>query len=100
MRFYGRAAFRPQSSVFGTDLQLRELFERYRTVTSAKVTCDRATGRSRGYGLVEISSEDEARRAIEAVRGTPLQGRPLTVNKAHSRETEHRDRPGDKEFVP
>ena len=56
-----------------TDMQLQELFERQGTVKSAKVICDRVTGRSRGYGFVEMSSEDEARRAIETLNRTQLE---------------------------
>ena len=48
-----------------TDSQLQELFEQHGMVRSVKVVSDRVTGRSRGYGFVEMSSEDEARRATE-----------------------------------
>jgi RNA recognition motif-containing protein len=69
-----------------TDTQLQELFERHGVVESVKVISDKTTGRSRGYGFVEMSSEDEARRAIEALNGTQLEGRKLIVNEAHPQE--------------
>jgi RNA recognition motif-containing protein len=69
-----------------TETQLEELFERQGTVKSAKIICDRNTGRSRGYGFVEMSSEDEARRAIETLNGTQLEGRTLIVSPAHPQE--------------
>jgi cold-inducible RNA-binding protein len=78
--FVGNLAY----SVSDTDLQ--ELFERQGTVKSANVICDKSTGRSRGYGFVEMSSEDEARRAIETLNGTQLEGRTLIVNPAHPQE--------------
>jgi RNA recognition motif-containing protein len=69
-----------------TDAQLQELFERHGTVKSVTVISDKTTGRSRGYGFVEMSSEDEARRAIEALNGTQIEGRALIVNEARPQE--------------
>ena len=69
-----------------TETQLQELFERQGVVQSARVICDKSTGRSRGYGFVEIGSEDEARRAIETLNGTQFEGRTLIVNPAHPHE--------------
>ncbi|MEX0716636.1 MAG: RNA-binding protein [Planctomycetaceae bacterium] len=66
---------------------LREAFAQYGTVTSASVVSDRETGRSRGFGFVEMS--DGADEAIEAMNGADLDGRTLTVNEARPRE----DRP-------
>jgi cold-inducible RNA-binding protein len=70
-----------------TDTQLQELFERHGSVKSAKVIADKSSGRSRGYGFVEMSSEEEARRAIEALNGTQFERRALIVNKANPQET-------------
>ena len=67
-----------------TSDDLRELFGQYGGVTSADVIKDRETGRSRGFGFVEMSEGGEA--AIEALNGTELQGRTLTVNEAKPRE--------------
>jgi cold-inducible RNA-binding protein len=65
---------------------LRQLFEQYGTVKNVTVITDRETGRSRGFGFVEMSNASEAKTAIEALHGTDLLGRPLTVNEARPRE--------------
>jgi RNA recognition motif-containing protein len=64
---------------------LRETFEQYGEVLSARIITDRDTGRSRGFGFVEMEVEDEANAAIEALNGSMLDGRPLTVNEARPR---------------
>ncbi len=63
---------------------LRDAFEQYGSVTSANVISDRETGRSRGFGFVEMADGGES--AIEAMNGQDLQGRTLTVNEARPRE--------------
>jgi RNA recognition motif-containing protein len=65
---------------------LRQLFEQYGTVKNITVITDRETGRSRGFGFVEMPNASEAKSAIEALHGTALLGRPLTVNEARPRE--------------
>src|SRR6516225_494042 len=65
---------------------LVELFQTYGTVTSGQVIMDKFSGRSRGFGFVEMSQDDEAQAAIDALNGTPYGGRPLTVNEARPRE--------------
>jgi len=69
-----------------TDEQLSELFATHGTVESAKVITDRYTDSSRGFGFVEMSSQQEAENAIEALNSTELGGRTLTVNMAKPRE--------------
>ena len=69
-----------------TDAQLEELFSRFGTVASARVITDRLTGRSKGFGFVEMSSSSEAQAAIEGLRGSQLDGRSLTVNEARPPE--------------
>ena len=69
-----------------TEEKLKELFESHGTVESAKVVTDRSTDRSRGFGFVEMSTEQEAEQAIEALNGTELEGRSLTVNESRPRE--------------
>mgnify|MGYP000379632337 CR=1 FL=1 len=64
------------------DSGLEELFSPYGTVESADVITDRASGRSKGFGFVEMSSQEEAQAAIDAVDGTEHEGRTLKVNKA------------------
>ena len=63
---------------------LRDAFSQFGTVARAQVVSDRETGRSRGFGFVEMSDGGEA--AIEGMNGTPFQGRTLTVNEARPRE--------------
>ena len=65
---------------------LRDLFDQYGQVDSARVLKDRETGRSRGFGFVEMPNDDEARAAIEALNGYELDGRQLRVNEARPRE--------------
>ena len=65
-----------------SDKQLEEMFASYGTVESARVITDRMTGRSKGFGFVEMSSQEEAQAAIDKVNGTSVEGRSLTVNEA------------------
>ena len=67
------------------DQDLRELFEAYGEVTSAKIIMDKATNRSRGFGFVEMSDDNSGRAAIEATNGQPFHGRDLVVNEARPR---------------
>ena len=69
-----------------TDTQLSEIFQAHGTVESAKVITDRDTDRSRGFGFVEMSTQQEAEQAIKALNGTELEGRSLTVNESKPRE--------------
>ena len=65
-----------------TDSILSQLFEAHGKVQSAKVIMDRDTGRSKGFGFVEMGSDAEAQAAITALNGNEIQGRTLTVNEA------------------
>ncbi|MCB0772861.1 MAG: RNA-binding protein [Flavobacteriales bacterium] len=67
------------------DQDLRELFEAYGEVTSAKIIMDKATNRSRGFGFVEMANDDNGRAAIEATNGSSFHGRDLVVNEARPR---------------
>ncbi len=69
-----------------TEDRLEELFGEHGTVESARVITDKFTGRSRGFGFVEMSSQEEAQAAIDKLNGTDLEGRSLTVNEAKPRE--------------
>lgn len=64
---------------------LEELFTPFGTVSRAQVITDRDTGRSRGFGFVEMDSEDEAQQAIEALDGSDFGGRQIKVNVARER---------------
>jgi RNA recognition motif-containing protein len=68
------------------DQQLGDLFSQYGTVLSAKVLMDRATGRSRGFGFVEMEDDKAAQEAIDKLNNTDFQGRKLVVNVARPRE--------------
>ncbi len=72
------------------DEDLQQAFSQFGSVTSAKVMMDRETGRSKGFGFVEMGSDAEAQSAINGMNGQPLSGRALVVNEARPRE----DRPG------
>jgi RNA recognition motif-containing protein len=65
---------------------LLALFQAHGTVARAQVITDRETGRSRGFGFVEMNDDGEAQKAIEALNGADFKGRPLTVNEAKPRE--------------
>src|SRR5882672_8071868 len=69
-----------------TDAELQQVFSAHGSVESARVITDKFTGRSRGFGFVEMSSDVEAQRAIQALNGTDLDGRSLTVNEARPQE--------------
>ena len=68
------------------DSDLQDLFAAHGTVDSAQVFMDRDTGRSKGFGFVEMSSDQEAQAAISALNGHEVEGRNLTVNEARPRE--------------
>ena len=69
-----------------TSDDLRSAFEKFGSVTSAEVITDRETGRSRGFGFVEMSEAGQADAAIAGLSGTDMEGRKLTVNEAKPRE--------------
>jgi len=68
------------------DEALQEAFTKYGNVVSAKVVTDRQTGRSRGFGFVEMESDSEASAAIEALNGSDLNGRNIVVNEAKPKD--------------
>ena len=65
---------------------LVQLFQSFGTVTSGQVIIDKFSGRSRGFGFVEMANDEEAKAAIEALNGSNFGNRPLTVNEARPRE--------------
>lgn len=65
-----------------TDADLQQMFEGHGSVQSAQVIMDRDTGRSKGFGFVEMGSDQEAQAAIAALNGKEVDGRTLTVNEA------------------
>ena len=69
-----------------TENDLQDAFTAHGTVTETNLMMDRATGRPRGFGFVTMGSDEEAQKAVEAMNGKSLDGRPLTVNIARPRE--------------
>lgn len=69
-----------------TDRELEQLFSAYGKVQSVQLIIDRATGRSKGFGFVEMDSEQDAKAAIAAVNGKEVGGRRLTVNEARPQQ--------------
>lgn len=75
------------SLAWGTnDDSLKAFFEQVGTVVSANVIVDRETNRSKGFGFVEMSSDEEAKKAVAELNGKDLDGRPIVVNEARPRE--------------
>lgn len=68
------------------DADLKDLFTEYGEIASAKVITDRDSGRSKGYGFVEIEDEAAAKKAIEELNGAEYDGRTITVSEARPRE--------------
>jgi RNA recognition motif-containing protein len=69
-----------------SDSDLEQLFAQHGTVQSAQVIMDRDTGRSKGFGFVEMGSDQEAQAAIQGLNGKEVDGRALTVNEARPKE--------------
>jgi RNA recognition motif-containing protein len=82
----GRKLYVGNLSYSVRDSDLQDLFADFGTVDSAQVIMDRDTGRSKGFGFVEMSSDEEARQAISALNGKEVEGRNLTVNEARPKE--------------
>jgi RNA recognition motif-containing protein len=70
--------------------QLQEMFSQYGEVRSAEVIADRDTGRSKGFGFVEMGADDDAEKAITGLNGQMMNGRALTVNEAKPKESRPR----------
>jgi RNA recognition motif-containing protein len=68
------------------EAELQEIFEEYGEVTSVKIITDRATGRSKGFGFVEMTNEEEAKKAIEELNNAEVEGRTIVVNKAEEKK--------------
>jgi len=74
-----------------SEAELKELFTEYGEVTSVKIIIDKYSGRSKGFGFVEMSNETEAKKAIEKLNGAEVQGRNIVVNESIER-TERRSK--------
>ena len=83
-----------------TETDLEELFGEYGSVATATIIRDRYDGRSKGFGFVEMENQEDGERAIEALDGQEMMGRPLKVNPARPREQRrepHRYDDGDRD---
>jgi RNA recognition motif-containing protein len=81
-----------------TDSDLQKMFAAHGTVESAQVIMDRDTGRSKGFGFVEMASDQEAQAAIQALSGSDAGGRQLTVNEARPKPEGGRGGPGGRRY--
>jgi RNA recognition motif-containing protein len=79
-----------------TSEDLEEFFKSAGNVVSASVITDRDSGRSKGFGFVEMGSDDEAKKAIDELNGKELDGRAISVNEARPREERPRSFGGDR----
>ena len=68
-----------------SEAELKELFEEYGEVTSAKIIIDKYSGKSKGFGFVEMPNDDEAKKAIKELNGAEVQGRNIIVNESIER---------------
>jgi RNA recognition motif-containing protein len=68
------------------DAELKEIFSQVGTVESAQVIIEKMTGRSKGFGFVEMATDEEAAKAVETLNGKDFSGRPLVVNEARPME--------------
>ena len=68
-----------------TEAELKELFEEYGEVTSAKIIIDKYSGKSKGFGFVEMPNDEEAKKAIKELNGAEIQGRNIIVNESIER---------------
>ena len=85
-------------SYSATESTIRDLFEGFGEVTTAKIVTDKFTGSSRGFGFIEMPNEDEAQKAIAELNGKEFQGRKMVVNESRPRENTGRDsRPARRE---
>jgi RNA recognition motif-containing protein len=79
-----------------TDQDLQDAFSEAGQVDSSQVIIDRATNRSRGFGFVEMASDEAAESAIKKLNGRDIKGRPIRVNEAQARNNDRRGGPRDR----
>ena len=72
------------------EAKLKDLFEEFGEVTSVKIISDKYSGRSKGFGFVEMSDDEQAKKAIEGLNGTEVEGRSIVVNEAEERKPDSR----------
>jgi len=78
----GKKIYITNISYNATEQDINDLFSEYGEVESAKIITDRVTGQSRGFGFIEMETEEDAERAISDLNGTPFMGKELSVSEA------------------
>ena len=73
-----------------SEAELRELFENFGEVSSVKIITDKISGRSKGFGFIEMPDDETAKKAMEDLNGTEVHGRQIVVNKAEERKDSNR----------
>jgi len=72
------------------EAKLKDLFEEFGEVSSVKIISDKYSGRSKGFGFVEMADDEQAKKAIEGLNGTEVEGRTIVVNEAEERKPDSR----------
>ena len=73
-----------------SEAELRDSFEKYGEVSSVKIITDKISGRSKGFGFIEMPDDETAKKAMEDLNGSEIHGRPIVVNKAEERKDSNR----------
>lgn len=81
-----------------SDFELQDMFKEFGEVVSAKVIVDKYTGRSRGFGFIEMSQDESADKAVQALNGADIKGRPINVSFAREQTERNDDRAGSGGF--
>ncbi len=77
-----------------TEDDIKEIFEEYGELTSVKLITDKFTGKSKGFGFVEMADADEAKKAIEELNGAEVEGRTIVVNESIEKKRDNARKPG------
>ncbi len=77
-----------------TEDDIKEIFEEYGELTSVKLITDKFTGKSKGFGFVEMADADEAKKAIEELNGAEVEGRTIVVNESIEKKRDNTRKPG------
>jgi len=83
----GKKIYIANISYNATEQDINDLFSEYGEVESAKIITDRVTGQSRGFGFIEMETEEDAKRAISDLNGTPFMGKELSVSEARPQQS-------------
>jgi RNA recognition motif-containing protein len=73
-----------------SEAELKDIFEKFGEVSSVKIITDKISGRSKGFGFIEMPEDESAKKAMEDLNGSEIHGRPIVVNKAEERKDSNR----------